>query len=54
LPIQFCSPNYACPIFEDLFNWTEMRPIIIKNYLDTKDKMLHETQEKLKSILFEN
>lgn len=49
--IQFCSPEYAYPIFEDLYNWLEMRLFAIASYFYHKAKMLYETQKKVKSIL---
>ncbi|XP_011696167.1 PREDICTED: leukotriene A-4 hydrolase [Wasmannia auropunctata] len=49
--IQFCSPRYACPIFEHLFEWPEYRALATRRFLDNKEKMLHDTQKKLISIL---
>ncbi|XP_071639628.1 leukotriene A-4 hydrolase-like [Temnothorax longispinosus] len=51
---QNCSPDYACDIFQYLYEWTEMRPIAIKTYIYNKGKMLYETQKKLATILHLN
>ncbi|TGZ54735.1 hypothetical protein DBV15_11740 [Temnothorax longispinosus] len=39
--IQNYSPNYACPIFESLYEWTEMRSAAIETYKKNKEKMLY-------------
>ncbi|XP_024868758.1 leukotriene A-4 hydrolase-like [Temnothorax curvispinosus] len=49
--IEFCSPNIACPIFERLYEWIEIRSRVIETYNRHKGKMLHETQMKLDKIL---
>ncbi|XP_024880122.1 leukotriene A-4 hydrolase-like isoform X1 [Temnothorax curvispinosus] len=49
--IHFCTPKYACSIFEDLYNWKEIRLITIEAYRRNEKKFVHETQEKINSIL---
>ncbi|XP_071567254.1 leukotriene A-4 hydrolase-like isoform X2 [Temnothorax nylanderi] len=49
--VEYCSPNYACPIFEHLIEWEEMREQAIETYNRNKGKMLYKTQEKLDFII---
>ncbi|XP_071572377.1 leukotriene A-4 hydrolase-like [Temnothorax nylanderi] len=49
--IQYCSLNYARPIFQHLYEWTDMRRRAIRKYIDHKKKMLDETQKELEKIL---
>ncbi|XP_071580349.1 leukotriene A-4 hydrolase-like [Temnothorax nylanderi] len=51
---EHCSPNYACPIFQHLYEWEEMREEAIETYNRNKGKMLNETQEKIGQILHQN
>ncbi|XP_071554351.1 leukotriene A-4 hydrolase-like [Temnothorax nylanderi] len=51
---EFCSPMIACPIFEHLYEWIEMRSRAIKTYNRHKGKMLTETREMLDKILHIN
>ncbi|TGZ52816.1 Leukotriene A(4) hydrolase [Temnothorax longispinosus] len=48
---EHCSPNYACPIFQHLCEWEEMRIKAIETYNRIKGKMLNETRKKIKQIL---
>ncbi|XP_071629017.1 leukotriene A-4 hydrolase-like [Temnothorax longispinosus] len=50
--VEYCSPNYACPIFEQLIEWEEMREQAIETYNRNKGKMLYETQERLDFIIY--
>lgn len=52
--IQFCGPDYICPMFEELYKWKAMRQIAIDTYMKNKKKMLDETQKKLERILHLN
>ncbi|XP_024882479.1 leukotriene A-4 hydrolase-like [Temnothorax curvispinosus] len=49
-----CSPNYACPIFQHLYEWGEIRERAIETYNRNKRKMLNETREKIDQILHQN
>ncbi|XP_071572375.1 leukotriene A-4 hydrolase-like [Temnothorax nylanderi] len=49
--IQYCSLNYARPIFQHLYEWTDMRRRVIRKYKNHKIKMLDETQKELEKIL---
>jgi len=49
--IQFCSPDYASVMFQHLSELPGIRPFLIKTFVKNKEKMLYETQNKLKSIL---
>ncbi|XP_077254940.1 leukotriene A-4 hydrolase-like [Temnothorax americanus] len=48
-----CSPNYACPIFQHLYEWGAMREKAIVTYNRNKGKMLNETREKIDQILYQ-
>ncbi|XP_071572376.1 leukotriene A-4 hydrolase-like [Temnothorax nylanderi] len=49
--IQYCSLNHARPIFQHLYEWTDMRRRAIRQYKVHKRKMLDETQKELEKIL---
>ncbi|XP_071580347.1 leukotriene A-4 hydrolase-like [Temnothorax nylanderi] len=49
--VEYCSPNYAYPIFKSLCKWPKMRLLMIGQYYQNKEKILNETQEKLNKIL---
>ncbi|XP_077265936.1 leukotriene A-4 hydrolase-like [Temnothorax americanus] len=49
--IHFSTPKYACSIFEDLYNWEEIRITTIEAYRRNEKKFVHETQEKINSIM---
>ncbi|XP_071580602.1 leukotriene A-4 hydrolase-like [Temnothorax nylanderi] len=51
---EHCSPNYACPIFQHLYEWEEMREEAIETYNRNKGKMLNETREKIGQILHQS
>ncbi|XP_071580344.1 leukotriene A-4 hydrolase-like [Temnothorax nylanderi] len=51
---EHCSPNYACPIFQHLYEWEEMREEAIETYNRNKKKMLNKTREKIGQILHQN
>ncbi|XP_071580345.1 leukotriene A-4 hydrolase-like [Temnothorax nylanderi] len=52
--IEHCSPNYACPIFQHLYEWEEKREEVIDAYNRNKGKMLNETREQIDQILHQN
>ncbi|XP_071572137.1 leukotriene A-4 hydrolase-like isoform X2 [Temnothorax nylanderi] len=49
--IHFSTPKYACSIFEDLYDWKEIRLITIEAYRRNEKKFVHKTQEKINSIM---
>ncbi|XP_071554027.1 leukotriene A-4 hydrolase-like [Temnothorax nylanderi] len=51
---EHCSPNYACPIFQHLYEWEEKRLIMIEEYNGNQEKMLYKTQKKIFKIIYPN
>ncbi|XP_024890725.1 leukotriene A-4 hydrolase-like [Temnothorax curvispinosus] len=49
-----CSPNYACPIFQHLYEWEEKHPIMIEEYNRKQEKMWYKTQKKIYKIIYPN
>ncbi|XP_071636292.1 leukotriene A-4 hydrolase-like [Temnothorax longispinosus] len=49
-----CSPNYACPIFQHLYEWEEKHPIMIEEYNRKQEKMSYKTQRKIYKIIYPN